>query len=115
MLGGGRRGQHGMMTCGMEAKHVLAARRSFRAQPLGADGHAAIRADLDRGAHAPDIRPPGTAGCGPQGRALFFPRLIPGSLWGLAQFPMDFMRIAMRPQGIDVPVGDFDFQNLWRR
>ena len=113
MLGVGRRGEHGMMTCGMEAKHDLAAGRSFQAQPLRTDGHAAIRADFDRGAHTPDIRPPGTAGRGPQGRALFFPRLIPGSLRGLAQFPMDFVEVVMRPQGVDVPVGDFDFQNLF--
>ena len=112
MLGVGRRGQHGMMTGGMEAQHDLAARRSFQAQPLRADGRAAIQADLEGRAHAPDIRPPGTAGRGPQGRALFFPRLLPGSLRGLAQFPMDFMRMAMRPQGINVPVGDFEFQNL---
>jgi len=113
LLGIGRRGEHGMMTCGMEAQHDLAAGRSFQAQPLGADGHAAIRADFERGAHAPHIVPPGAAGRGAQGRTLFFPRLIPGSLRGLAQFPMDFVGVVMRPQGVDVPVGDFDFQNLF--
>ena len=36
----------------------------FDAQALRADGHAAIAADLDGGAHAPHIVPPRAAGAG---------------------------------------------------
>jgi len=32
-------------------------------------------------------------------------------LQGLAQFPVDFMRVTMCPQRVEVPVGDFDFSD----
>ena len=47
LVGIGGCGQHGMMAGRMEAKHDLAARGSFHAQPLRADGDAAISADLE--------------------------------------------------------------------
>ena len=47
----------------MEAENDFVSGRFFEAQTLGADGHASVAADFDWGAHTPDIRPPGTAGC----------------------------------------------------
>ena len=97
----------------MEAEHDWGAGRFFHAQPLGADRHAPIAADLDCSAHAPYIIPPRAAGRGPQDGAFFFPGLIPRPLRGLAQFPVDYLGGAMGPQGVDVRVGFRDFHNLF--
>jgi len=97
----------------MEAKDHLGLGRSFDAQALGADRHAAVAADLDRGAEAPDVIPPRAAGDGTQDGTFFFAGLIPGPLRGLAQFPMDFMGVAMCPQGVNLRIGHFDFGNLF--
>ena len=82
----------------MEAKHDLAAWWTFQTQALRADGHAAIGSDFERSAHAPHIIPPRATGRWLQDGAFFFAGLIPGPLGGLAQFAMDFMRVAMGPQ-----------------
>ena len=58
LLGVGWGGQHGVMADGVEAKHHFGAGWFFDTQALRADGHAAIGADVDEGAHAPDISPP---------------------------------------------------------
>ena len=68
----GRGRQDGMMACGMETKHDLGARRAFEAHALRADGNAPISAGFQGGAHAPNIRPPGTSGDGSQDGAFFF-------------------------------------------
>ena len=112
-MGIGLCGQHGVVAVGMEAKHYLAARGSFHSQPLRADGHAAIGADVQGGAHAPHIMPPGAARCWTQSGALFLASLIPGALGSLAQFPMDFLGVMMRPQGINVRIGHLDFGDFF--
>ena len=64
------------MAGGMEAQNDLGARRTFDAEALGADGHAAIRADLERRADAPNIGPRGKAAIilrGPAVLELAFP------------------------------------------
>ena len=63
MLGIGRGDQDGVMAVRVEAKHDLAGRGFFDSQPLRSDRHAAIGADLERRAHAPDVIPnPGAFG-----------------------------------------------------
>ena len=101
-----------MMAGGVETKDDLGFGWFFNAQALRADGHAAIAADLQRRAHAPDIIPPGATRDWPQDGAFFFPGLLPGPLRRLAQFPMDFVRVAMRPQGVNVRIGHLDFGDL---
>jgi len=110
-IGGG--GEHGMVAGGMEAKNHLGLGWFFEAQALRADRHATVAADLDDRAHAPHVIPPGATGCGPQDGAFFFFGLIPGSLRGLAQFAMDFMGVAMRPERGDLRIGRCDFGNLF--
>ena len=101
------------MAVGVEAKNHAGARWFFEAQPLRADGHAAIGADLDESAPTPDIVPPKAAWRGPQHRTVFFPGLIPGPLRRLPQFPVDFLRSAMVPEGVDMRFGHFDFGDLF--
>jgi hypothetical protein len=51
---------------------------------LRANGYAAIAADFDEGAHAPDIIPPRATWGWPPDGAFFFSGLVPGPLRGLA-------------------------------
>ena len=90
-------GEDGVMAGGMEAENDFGAGWMFEAQALGADGNAAIGADLDGGADTPNIRPPGAARGGAQDGALFLFGEVPGLLRGQAQFAMDFMDVAMKP------------------
>ena len=55
----------------MLAVDEACARRSVDAQALGADGDAAIGADEDGGAQAPDVGPPRAARSGAQGGTVF--------------------------------------------
>lgn len=93
------------MAARMQAKDDGAAGRFFHAQALGANGHATVAADFDRGAHAPDVGPPGTTGSGSQDGAIFFLGLVPGAQRGLTQFTMDFLGVAMMAQRVEVPIG----------
>ena len=113
LLGVGWGGQHGVMAIGVEAKHHFGGRWFFDTQALRADGHAAIAADADEGAHAPDIIPPRTTRGGPQNGAFFLFGLIPGPLRGLAQFAMHFVSVAMRPQVVNLRIGGFDLGDLF--
>lgn len=101
------------MACGVQAEDNLAPGRFFDTQPLGADRHAAIGADFYECAHAPDIRPPRAARGRAHHRTVFFLGLIPGPLWSLAQFAMDFVGVVVRPQGVDVWIGNVDFVDLF--
>ena len=106
-------GQDGVMAARVEAKHHFSLRWFFDPQPLRTDRHAAIAADFDEGAHAPHIVPPRASGRGPQDGAFFFFGLGPGLLRGLAQFAMDFLGVAMRPQGVDLGIGHMYFGDLF--
>jgi len=97
----------------MQAEDNRAAGRLFQAQALRPDRHTSVGADLDQGAHAPHIAPPRAAGDRSQHRTVFLFGLVPGPLWGLAQFAMDFAGVVVRPQGINVQIGQVDFIDLF--
>lgn len=101
------------MARGVEAKHYFGFGRFFDSQALCADRHAAIAAYFDDGSDAPHIIPPRATRGRPQDGAFFFTGLIPRPLRGLAQLAMDFMFVTMRPQGVDLRIGDFDFGDLF--
>ena len=100
------------MAAGMEAQHHLGARGTFDPEALGADGNAAIGADLERSADTPNIRPPRAARGWAQDGPLFFLGEFPGLLRGHAQLAMGFVGVAMESQSIDVWVGGFDLSNV---
>ncbi len=90
-------GQHGVMARGVETEDDFGAWRPFDAQALGADGHAAIGADPQGGAQAPNIRPPRTSGCRTEHGSFFLFGEFPGSLRGQAQFAVGFVGVTMEP------------------
>ena len=75
------------------------------AEPFRADRHAAIGADLEGGAQAPDVGPPGTTRHGAQRRAFFALRGLPGGVGRAAQFAMDFVGVAVAAQVRQEDVG----------
>lgn len=89
----------------MKAENDFGALRMFEPDALGSDGNAAVGADLEDGAHAPNIRPPRAFGRGAQHGALFLFGQLPGALRGLLQFAVDFLSVMMQPQSLDVGVG----------
>ena len=97
----------------METEDYFGARRTFDAQALSADRHAAVGADLEGCADTPNIRPPRAAGGGAQDGALFLLGEFPGLFRGHAQFAMGFVGVAMKSQSVDVWVGGFDLGNLF--
>jgi len=101
------------MAGGMEAEDYLGARGTFDAQALGADGHAAVGADLERRADTPNIRPPRATRGWAQDRTLLLFGEFPGLFRGHAQFAMGFMGVTVESQSVDVWVGDFDLGNLF--
>jgi len=101
------------MASGMEAEDYLGPRGPFDAQALGADGNAAVGADLEGRAKAPNIRPPRTARGRAQDRPFFFLGEFPCMFRGHAQFAMGFVGIAMESQSLDVWVGGFELGNLF--
>ena len=68
----------------MEAEDYFAARGTFDSEALGADGNAAVGADPERGAEAPNIGPPRAARGWAQDGPLFFFGEFPGPLRGHA-------------------------------
>jgi hypothetical protein len=102
-------GQDGVMASRVQTKYDLGSRWFFDVETLGANGHAAIGADLQEYAEAPDIIPPGTGGNRLQGGQVF----LFGPAGSLAQFPVDFMSVVMRPQGVDVSIGHLDFRHFF--
>src|SRR5271155_3856578 len=73
-------GQDGMMARRMEAQNHFGPPGMFDAEALRADGNAAIGADFDGGANAPNIRPPSTSGGRAQDGSIFFLGAVPGFL-----------------------------------
>ena len=90
------------MAAGMEAQHYPGARGTLDTEALGADGNAAIGADLERRADTPNIRPPRAARGGAQDGPFLLLGEFPSLLWGHAQFAMDFVGVAVKSQGVDV-------------
>ena len=106
-------GQDGVMAGGVEAEEDFGARGMFDADALSADRNAAIGADLDGGAQAPNIRPPRAAWGWAEDGAFFQAGQIPGALWSLPQFPMLFVGVAVQAQGVDVRVGVGELGDLF--
>jgi len=101
------------MAGGMEAQNHFGPWGMFDAQALAGDGNAAIGADLDRRANAPNIRPPRATRGWAQNRALRLLGQFPGVLRDHAQFPMELVGVVMEPQSVDVGVGGFEFGNVF--
>ena len=77
------------------AEEDLGTWRGVDAERLRADRHAAIRADFDLGAQAPDKGPPGAVERRAQNGAFFFERKIPSLLGFHFEFTVDFVVVAM--------------------
>jgi len=101
------------MASGMEAQNHFAPPGMLDAEAMGADGHTAVAADLDRGANAPNIRPPRASADGAQDGSLLFLGAIPGLLWSHREFAMGFVGVAMEAQSVDVRVGFFDVGDVF--
>ena len=102
-----------MMAGGMEAQNDFSACGTLEAEALDTDGHPTVGADLNRGASAPNIRPPRAAWGWAQEGTLFFLGGFPGLLWGHAEFAMSLVPIVMEPQSVNVRVGRFNLGNLF--
>jgi len=74
-------------------------------EPLTAQGDGPIWGGLDRGAQAPDIRPPRAAGFGTQGGTLLLPGPGPGLPGCHAQLPVAFVDVVMVPELLDQGIG----------
>ena len=101
------------MAGGMEAQNHFGPWGMFDAETLAADGNAAVGADLDQRADAPNIRPPRATRGWAQKRPLLFLGQFPGAVRDHAQFPMDFVGVVMEAQRVDVGVGRFDLGNVF--
>lgn len=97
----------------MEAENDLGARGMFDPEALSAYGNAAIGADLDGGAEAPNIRPPGAARGSAQNGAFFLLGQFPSSLGCQPQFAVGFVDVSMESQSIDVRVGGLDLGDFF--
>lgn len=89
----------------MVAEDGFGAWLGLDAKELGADRQAAIGADLDAGALAPDKGPPGTGGFRAQHGAFFFESAGPSLLGFHFEFAVDFVLVAMKAQGLDLRIG----------
>src|SRR6185503_4174841 len=76
-------------------------------QTFVADGHAPVGTDFQRGARAPDIRPPWAARGRTQGRAIFPAGFVGSGVGSAAQFAVDFLGVAMAAQCGQELVGGF--------
>ena len=101
-----------MIPRGVEAEEDFGPCGISEADALGADGDTPIGADLDSGAHAPNIRPPRAARRGAQDRTFLQPGQIPGALRGLPEFTVRFLGVVVPPQCVDVRVGVGQFSDL---
>jgi hypothetical protein len=97
------------MAAGMETEDDFGSWGMLEANALVADGNASIGADLQRGAEAPNIRPPRAGrGWADDGTFFLFGQ-VPGALSGQLKFAVSFVGVAMEPQSVDVSVGIFEF------
>ena len=92
----GRSGEDGAMARRMEAEDDFGSWRMFEANALLADGDPSVGADLQRGAEAPNIRPPWAGRSWADDRTLFLFGQGPGALSGLFEFAVSFVRVAMK-------------------
>lgn len=87
--------------------------RRLDPEELAADGHAAIGADFDWGAQAPDERPPGAARDGTQDAAFLLLSTVPGLLGFHLKFAVNLVLVAMLAQVLDMGVGLIDVRDLF--
>ncbi len=69
------------------------------------DRHAALGVDVNRGTQAPNKRPPGAIGLGPEDGTFFSEGQVPGELGGHFELAVDFGGIAVEAQFVDVGIG----------
>src|ERR1022692_267288 len=100
------------MSGGAMAEDEFGAETTVDAEALGADGHAAIGADFDGGAEAPDKRPPGAARDGAEEGAFLLEGEVPGRLGFHLKFSVDFVLVAMKAQALDMGIGLVDVGDL---
>lgn len=104
-----RSGEDGAMARRMEAENDFGSRGMLETNAFIADGNSSIGADLQRGAEAPNVRPPWAGrGWADDGTFFLFGQ-VPGALSGELQFTVSFVSVAMEPQRIDVDVGIIQF------
>ena len=92
---------------GLEAMDDARARTDSHPQTFVADGHAAIGADLELSAAAPDVGPPGAARHRAQDAALVAVGGAGGGVGRALEFAMDFVGVAVAAQVGQEPVGGF--------
>jgi len=109
----GLRGQDGVVAGGMEAENDLGARGALHTEAEGTDDNAAIGADLNGGADAPNIRPPRASRGWAQHGPLCLRGHCPGLPGGHTQFAMGFVIVPVESQSLDVRVGSFDLGDLF--
>lgn len=93
-------GEEADVGIGMEAVDHACAGGHGHAQPFGADGHATIGADFERGAHAPDGGPPGAAWGRAQHAAFFALGGPRGGVGRALEFALDFVGVAVAVSGV---------------
>ena len=98
-LGVGLVGEEGNIAIGVLAVDDFGARRAGDPQAFQACREAPIGADGDGGADTPDVSPPRAAGCRAQDGLFFLSGVASGGIRGAADFPVDFLGIAMVPEG----------------
>ncbi len=98
-------GEEGNIAIGVLAVDDLGARRAGDPQAFQACRDAPIGADGDGGADTPNVSPPRAAGCRAQDVLLFLPGAAGGGLRGAADFPVDFLGMAMVPEGGEQGIG----------
>lgn len=89
--------EHGTMAAGMEGENDFRSRATFEANALLADGNPSIRTDLQRGAEAPNIRPPWAGRGWANDRTFFLFCHVPGALRGLFEFVVSFLSVPVEP------------------
>ena len=92
---------------GLEAVEDAGAGTHAHAQAFVADRDTTIGADLEGGATAPDLGPPGTARHRAQDAAFFALGGARGGVGRALEFAMDFMRVAVATQVGQERVGGF--------
>jgi hypothetical protein len=88
------------------------ARRSGDAEAERANGDAAVVADFEGGALAPDIGPPRAGGSWAEDRAVLLGGELPSRERGHAEFAMAFAGVAMEEEVLEQSIGGGEVANL---
>jgi len=83
------------MASRMQTENDFGTWATFEANALLADGNPSIGADFQRGAQAPNIRPPWAGRGWADDRTFFLFSQVPGTLSGLLEFALGFVGVAM--------------------